>query len=242
MTDSEPPDHDIEARLIRAGIREKPPSATLQRTLAGLGLGASTIATVSSAGALGAAKAVAPITVFGLTKWASLGAVSGIVLSAATYGAHHATRPATQPAPSSPAVPNASAPVVPANSALAREPVIVEPPPTLALPDAPSPSPRPAPAAEMDLPLATEVAFVDRAREAFQRNEPGAAIALLDGYERSFPERRLMPEVIYLRMRAHRQLGDTERAAQLAERLLRNFPNSPHVWSARSLLQDTSGR
>jgi len=241
MSDSEAPDRDVETRLIRAGMRETPPSGTLQRTLTGLGLGASALATASSVGALGAAKAAAPVTVMALAKWASLGAVSGVMLTAAAYGVEHATRPATRATPSSLAARQASAAATPVSSAVAHEPLVVASSRAPVLPStAASPPPAPVPIiTEMDVPLATELAFVDRGREAFQRNDAGAALTLLDSYERSFPELRLVPEVLYLRMRAHHQRGETERAAKLAERLVRDFPRSPHVSSARSILQAT---
>lgn len=242
MTDSEAPERDIEARLIRAGMRESPPSGTLQRTLAGLGLGASAIATasVSSAGALGATKATAPITAIVLAKWASLGAAGGILLSSAAYGVHHATRPSPPRTPSAVVTPRAMVHAAPAASTIAREPRLVEEAPVLALPSDPSPPPVAAPAnAVPDGPLAAELALVDRAREAFQNNDPKAALTLLEDYERAFPERRLMPEVLYLRMRAHAELGDAGRATKLAERLFRDFPRGPHASSARAILQGT---
>jgi hypothetical protein len=239
MTDPEPPDRDIQARLLRAGMRETPPSGTLQRTLTGLGLGAGAIATVSSAGAIGAAKAAAPLTAIGLTKWAGLGVAGGIMLSATTYGVHRATRPATQPASSAVVAPPVSPPPTAVPNPVTREPV-EESTPALTRPTAPpSPATVPAPAAHTELPLATEVAFVDRAREAFQRGDSGAALRLLQSYEPSFTDRRLMPEVLYLRMRAHSRMGDDARAAQVAERLLRDFPKSPHASSARALLSGT---
>jgi hypothetical protein len=242
MTDSEPPDRDLEARLIRAGTREVPPSGTLQRTLTGLGLGASALATVSSAGALGAAKAAAPAGLLGLAKWASIGAASGLMVTAASYGVQHATRAQTPATSSSVAVRKANDLPAPVASTFA-EVTPLQSPSALAAPSAAPPRAATAAAsasAEADVPLAKELAFVDRGREAFQRNDAGAALALLEHYERSFPERRLMPEVLYLRMQAQRELGETGRAATLAARLLRDYPRSPHASSARSILQESS--
>lgn len=242
MTDSEPPDSDLEARLIRAGTRDMPPSGTLQRTLAGLGLGASTVATVSSAGALGGAKAAASTGVLALAKWAGIGAASGLMVTAATYGVQHATRPQTPPVPSTVPAPKGSEARAPVPSAFESAPRLAESPSALVVPSAAPPRPAlTAPASsEADVPLARELAFVDRGREAFQRNDAGAALALLEHYELSFPELRLMPEVLYLRMQAQRQRGDVERAAKLAARLVREFPKSPHASSARSILSETS--
>jgi hypothetical protein len=240
MTDSEPPDREIELRLLRAGMRETPPSGTLQRTLAGLGLGASAIATASSAGALGATKAAASITALGLAKWASIGAVSGFMLTGATYGAQYATR-ANRPTSNSVAVPTASALPAPTASIWAGEP-FREDSSSAFVPPSPVPlrAPRPAPAsADAEAPLAAEIAFVDRGREALQRGDTGAALTLLASYERAFPDLRLMPEVLYLRMQVHRRRGEAARAHALAERLVRDFPRSPHASSARAILQGT---
>ncbi len=244
MTDSEPPDRDLETRLIRAGMRETPPSGTLQRTLAGLGLGASAVATAGSAGALGATKAAAPLTAFVVAKWASIGAASGLMLTAATYGLNRATPAEPRLAPSAlPARAASDAPALAASTA-ASEALVVE---SSSPPAPPAAAPAAAPKsatrdAELRVPLAAELAFVDRARVAFQRNDAGTALALLAGYERAFPELRLMPEVLYLRMQAHVQHGAPERAVALAERLAREFPHSPHASSARSILRETSAR
>jgi hypothetical protein len=241
MIDSEPPDREIELRLIRAGIRETPPSGTLQRTLAGLGLGASAIATASSAGALGATKATASITLFGLAKWAGIGAASGFMLTTATYSAQYAASTATRPSSNSVTAPKASAPPAPATSTAVDGPfreessyALVHPTPVPSQAATPAP-----PSVETEAPLAAEIAFVDRGREALQRGDTGAALALLASYERSFPDLRLMPEVLYLRMQVHRKRDEAARARALAERLVRDFPRSPHASSARAILQGT---
>jgi outer membrane protein assembly factor BamD (BamD/ComL family) len=83
---------------------------------------------------------------------------------------------------------------------------------------------------------------VDGAREAYQRGNAGSALARLDGYERVFPQQRLLPEVLYLRMQSFRQRGETQRAQELAGRLVRDFPNNPHASSARALLQGSIKR
>jgi hypothetical protein len=243
MTDPESPDHELEARLIRAGMRETPPPGTLQRTLAGLGLGASALGAVSSAGALGATKAAASVTAIALTKWTGFGVAAGFLFAAATHGVYSATRPATQPAPISGSVTQAGDRPKPAASAVSGEPFVVGTPSSLVLPAAPPSPPRSAPASPaMEPPLAAEVSFVDRGREAFQRGEPAASLALLDSYERLFPELRLMPEVLYLRMQAFDQRGETRHAAGLAARLVRDFPKSPHASSARAILERATGR
>jgi hypothetical protein len=234
-------DQELALRLIRAGMREKPAPGTLQRTLSGLGLGASALGAASSAGAVGATKSATSLGAFVLTKWAAGGAVAGLVLATATYGVQRSTEPtvsttsnallSTTPPPAR-AVPGLSLPT-------SREPSVVDgPPQTLPAPARPAPAPGPTSVeAASQTPLAAEIAFVDRGREAFQRGNTRGALALLDGYEREFPQARLMPEVLYLRMQALRERGETGRAMELATRLLRSFPNNPHASSARAILQ-----
>lgn len=241
MNDPELSDQELALRLIRAGMREKPPPGTLQRTLSGLGLGASALATASSAGAFGATKSAGSLGALVLTKWAASGAVAGLVLATATYGVERSMAPTaaatsyvplpTAPPPSS-IVPKLSLPT-------SGEPPVVDGP-SASLPSPAHPAPAPVPTsvdASQETPLAAEIAFVDRGREAFQRGNAAGALALLDGYEGAFPQTRLMPEVLYLRMQALRARGETGRAVEIAKRLLRGFPNNPHASSARAILQ-----
>jgi hypothetical protein len=238
MTAHDVSDHELEARLIRAGIRETPAPATLQKTLLGLGLGASALATASSVGALGLTKASASITAAALAKWAGIGAAAGLVLAATTHGVYRATRTAPAPLVSHSAPPREAtrAPELAARAAVSG-PLPVEtassPAPSAAPPRAVQSAPE---GAEPASPLAAEIFFVDRGREAYQRGDALAALARLDGYERFFPHQRLLPEVLYLRMQSLRQQGETERATELAGRLVRDFPNNPHASSAKALL------
>ena len=238
MTAHHVSDHELEARLIRAGIRETPAPGSLQKTLLGLGLGASALGTASSVGALGLTKAGASITAAALVKWAGIGAAAGLVLAATSHGVYRVSR--TAPAPvgshSAPLREPTRAPEL-APSARVSEPSPVGTASSLTPSAAPARSVQSVPeSAEPDSPLAAEIAFVDGARVAYQRGEAGGALARLDGYERFFPHQRLLPEVLYLRMQSLRQKGETVRAKELAERLVRDFPNNPHASSAKALL------
>lgn len=241
MNDSELSDEELALRLIRAGMREKPAPGTLQRTLSGLGLGASVLGTASSAGAFGAAKSAGSLGAFVLAKWAASGAVVGLVLATATYGVQRSLEPTASttsynPLPTAPPPARVVSRLSPPAS---RESSVVDDPPTT-LPSTAHPAPAPAPTSvdtTQETPLAAEIAFVDRGREAFQRGDPRGALTLLDAYESAFPQTRLMPEVLYLRMQSLRELGETARAVELAKRLLRSFPNNPHASSARAILQ-----
>jgi TolA-binding protein len=244
MTVPEPSDSELALRLIRAGIRETPAPGTLQRTLAGLGLAAGALGTASSAGALAATKAAASVTAVTLLKWAGAGAAAGVLFAASAHGVYRATRPEAPGAhPAAPARATTGAATLVASARRDDEP------PTVAVTSAPvalAPSPRPPRSepegTETEAPLAAEVAFVDAGREAFQRGDFGAALARLDGYERAFSEQRLLPEVLYLRMQSLLRRGDAERAAELARRLVRDFPKNPHASSARAILTGDGAR
>lgn len=243
MTDefSHPLEGDLAARLIRAGTEEAPPARSLVRTLSALGFGASTLGTATAVGAIGTAKGAGALTLGALGKWAGIGVASGIAVAGASLGARQLAEPSlkAQPRAAEQSVPMTPRGVSPPS--VPREPPVVTTAsvskPTIAAPAAAAPS---ATLAEPGAPLAAEVAFVDRGRAAFQRGEFPAALSALAGYERAFPEARLLPEVLYLRMRALGDGGQAERALELARRLVREFPRNPHAASARMVL-DGSG-
>jgi hypothetical protein len=230
----------LSARLLRAGAAEAPSGRSLERTLAALGAAATTLGSAGAAGALGAASSgkVASLTLLGLAKWAGAGLAGGALVSMVAHVA--APAPPPESASSAPRVALAA----PASPERAAEPKPVLPAPA-AEPSASIESPRSVPVAESPgarpdeptfAPLAAEVSFVDRGRAAFQRGEAGAALAALATYERTYPERRLLPEVLYLRMEALAASGDDARARELARRIVREFSRSPHRARAAALL------
>ena len=65
-------------------------------------------------------------------------------------------------------------------------------------------------------------------------------LALLDDYDRRYPEHRFAPEALYLRLEALVQSGRTAEAREVAERLVSAYPKSPQSARARLLLKQTS--
>jgi hypothetical protein len=61
-------------------------------------------------------------------------------------------------------------------------------------------------------------------------------LSQLAGYEREFPEARLLPEVLFLRLETCERLGRGVEARAAAQRLVDGFPKSPHAARARQLL------
>lgn len=232
--------------LLRAGRDEWPSEAALSRTLAAVGAGAAVVAAASGAAGASAAMAtakgsIALVSFSSVMKWLGVGALGGVVVA----GALHGLAPAPVRAP-------IAAPTV-LVAPLAHAPHVAEAPqPKRALaPNAPEPPPEaqkrsaslPAMPREQDdalkVPLAAEVALVDRARASLASGRPTRALEELSGYETAFPEPRLEPEVLFLRMEAHLAAGDTARARETAQESVRLFPKSPHAAKARSVIQGT---
>jgi hypothetical protein len=84
--------------------------------------------------------------------------------------------------------------------------------------------------------LAAEIAFVDGAWQDVQRGKAERALVELAGYEARFPDLRLHPEVLFLRMEAETQLGHTANAVSLARRIVSVYPKSAQATRARSVL------
>jgi hypothetical protein len=258
---------DLAARLISAGAREMPSSRSVHQTLAALGLGAATlgasasagaaavastsVGTVASAGAmasvsaLGAGNAGASVGILALVKAACAGMLAGLVcVSAAemlTRSPDTVRQLTAQPAEGGQRAREA-----------AVTPVSPAPPATLAGLELPSSSRAPTPVsqpsrsartdADVAASLAPELLFVDRGRSAFQRRAFAEAVTLLEGYEQRFQNARFLPEVLYLRLQALNRGGEAARAAELARRLLREFPNHAHAASARTILDAARAR
>jgi hypothetical protein len=92
------------------------------------------------------------------------------------------------------------------------------------------------PPLEVGAPLAAEVAFIDGARSLLAAGRAEQGLAELRRYEQEFPEARLLPEVLFLRMETCDRLGRSSEARAAASRLLEGFPRSPHAARARKLL------
>jgi hypothetical protein len=247
----------LAAELLRAGAEEQPGGAGMERTLAALGIsGAALTATAAAnasaaAGAAGvtAATAAKIVTVGVVAKWVGVGVVSGVVLSGAAALV-------SSPAPSASAAParvHAAPSVVPASSvvtparveqvAVAPAPPVEAPAPVVpsalqrAVPPAPSePEPRLEAPLEVGAPLAAEVAFIDGARALLASGRAEQGLTELRRYEQEFPEARLLPEVLFLRLETCDRLGRAAEARSAATRLLEGFPKSPHAARARRLL------
>jgi hypothetical protein len=238
--------------LVRAGRDEWPSDDALSRTLTAVGAGAAVVAvtTGATAGASAGAKGGAALIGFGsVVKWLGMGAAGGAVVAGIAHGV-------SAPPPLRVSNTVVTSPARPADGALTspdepRERARSVPEPEAAPtsePVTPAPKQAVAPSVsrgsddeERGVPLAAEVALVDRARGALASGDPARTLRELERYEALFPDRRLAPEVLYLRMEAHVAAGHDALARETAERSVRLFPRSPHAARARSILEKGEG-
>lgn len=242
----------LAAELLRAGATEQPRGAGMKRTLAALGVSGALLTTASTASAVGGAtgtaaaaltgsKAVKAVSGLLLAKWIGLGVVGGVGLAGAAAAVSAPAAPAASmqaaPVVERPAWPRVVASVAPAAPEVAPPPASeAAAPPAPSIPVSGLVADRAEPELDLGAPLAAEVAFVDRARSALAAGRAEQGLAQLAGYEREFPEARLLPEVLFLRLETCERLGRRTEARAAAGRLVDGFPKSPHAARARQLL------
>jgi hypothetical protein len=238
----------LAAELLQAGSDEQPSGLGMERTLAALGVSGAVLTSAGGATAAAgatAASATKVVTATLLAKWIGIGVVGGVVLSGAAA--------AVSPAPSAsvaaahpravPVVPQAPAAVVAPSAASVplAAPAVAEaveaPPSTPSAPRVGASRAEPGDVVvEVGAPLAAEVAFIDRARAQLAAGQAEQGLLQLGRYEQEFPEARLLPEVLFLRMETCDRLGRSGEARAAATRLVEGFPKSPHATRARKLL------
>ena len=206
---------------------------------------AGSAAGATAAGVAGSGAKVVTASV--LAKWIGLGVLGGVTLSgAASLLSGPATPASTQarqvaaPLPQVKSIPQPPIAVPPAveipaptpqeGEASAAAPVLA---PSLAAPAQPTADD----VVEVGAPLAAEVTFIDAARALLASGQAEQGLSQLRRYEQEFPEARLLPEVLFLRMETCDRLGRSGEARAAATRLVRGFPHSPHAARARKLLE-----
>lgn len=259
----------LAAELLRAAAEEQPNDLGMQQTLLALGVSgvllsstsaaaaAATTSAVSagvgaaSAGGVGfsSASSVSPLSVTLVIKWLGIGVVGGVSLAgvAAVATGPSTSTPASAASHALKAAPRLEqAPTAPRKSQ-SPSVVVEEPAPELALSAAPlAPralvlEPRAAePVLDVGIPLASEVAYVDRARALLVAGQSSQGLALLERYEQTFREARLLPEVLFLQLEAYQRSGRMAEARGAAKRLVVGFPKSPHAGHARKLLEQAT--
>ena len=248
-------DSELLRSLISAGREEEPQPAALRRTLIAVSVGAAVTGVAASASAIGSAgvsgtagmagtaalgTAKGASTALVVVKWLALGAIAGTIASSAAYGVSAALAPvppvetAAPRIQDAPVVSQSPAHIAPASKELPEIPAppAVAPPPIQILPEAAVSVPK----TELGAPLVAEVAALDGARQALRAGDAARTLDLLGGYEMRFPEARMLPEALYLRLEAFTLEADKLSAEAVARRILLVYPSSPHAARARAVL------
>jgi len=248
-------EHSLEAALLHSARRDTPPAHAHERMLSTLGIAASAVTAATTTAKATAAVAVvhAKPTAVGITsafvaKWAIVGSVGAVVTVGAVQQVPvllgHAARPAAVIS-SAARGSNARMPNSGAVSALVPQPASQEPEIALAEPAhgdsrlsagparsaAVSRSPTPSS-------LAAEVSAIDGVRTAAVEHNPTRTLALLDAYQRQFPNGSLGPEAQLLRIEALVQAGRRAEAVPIARHLLDAAPDGPLSERVRTLLPE----
>jgi TolA-binding protein len=233
------------ADLLRAGKREQPKVASLQRAL--LAVGVASAASAATGSALGAgSKTVAHGGASLIAKWTtvgivSAGAVAGTVTGVVYYTAKDKDN-VTAPAPTSriasvrstkamvaaPPATVSSTVESPADSAVL--------PPTRLSHAVRTPSKAP-PVVVPQRHTQEELELIDKARSSLRAGDPNATLRWVHDYDRRFPQGLFAPESTYLRMEAALRLGNTEAAAHAAREIVTRYPNGAQVSRASEVLQ-----
>jgi hypothetical protein len=241
---------DVERALLRAGATEEPPPEGALRLATALGLSTALLhaskAAASASTPPAAAAAAAPLVAPVALKWLAL-AMGGVTIAATVLvmrggdarpterDAGAAERAPSAPAPAVPAAPGK--PHAPQNTA-ADEAAAVDPtPPEEALPRRRLEAGR-----VRSKSIAREIEQLDTARDRLQRGQARAALAVLDDYRREHAQGVLGQEAELLRIEALSRAGEGAAARRLAERFLRDNPQSPHEDRIRALVGDADSR
>ncbi|HEX6275075.1 MAG TPA: hypothetical protein VFZ53_18670 [Polyangiaceae bacterium] len=253
--------------LLAAGVDDEPPPALFERTLAPLGLGVMTAvisqtaqATTTGAAATTATLAPPAATAAGAglfvttVKWVGIagiggGLIAGGATALSTHGAAGSPPPAaTQAAPvaaaralSPPAALRAPGVFEPALREHPSEPAAFEAISSPAVVTRRSPAgPRSSAAAEAtrrSALLTEEARLIDEAREAVATGDGARALRALRLHRQRFDKPLLLPEALFLEMRALAARGDPTGAKRAAAELLRRYPNGTQAAAARRYLR-----
>jgi hypothetical protein len=261
---------ELARSLLAAGVDDEPPAALFGRVLAPLGVGvmAAAVSPTAQAGTGSVAAAAATVAppaaaaagagmILTTVKWVGIAGIGGGLLAGgatalSTRGEAHGTAPAAaRVAPVVAARPSPA--VLPVDAPAARavtEPAATSEPPVLEV--APTPT-RAAPlatararssadteATRRSALLAEEARAIDAAREAVATGDGARALRALRAHRQRFDKPLLVPEALFLEMRALAAQGDQAGARRAAEELLRRYPNGAQAAAARGYLRSQS--
>lgn len=228
---------DLEVRLLRAGLAEKPNPFRKRRT-------AFALASALGAGWSGVAWAG------GQAVGVALAVPAAAAIGAVVVWAWYANQVAPE-APPTTSVPAVSTPLVPApvqheeqrGASPSKQATPSLPPvaPSAAQERVRAPGARPAPSGgRAERSFREEIEFLDEGRRLLRAGDARRTLAYLDTHRSRYPRGRLGPEVELLRIEALTVGGRMEEAGARARRFLAAHPSTLYEKRLRSLLQGTS--
>jgi hypothetical protein len=253
---------DIERALLRAGRADGPRKEAAAHLLAVMQAlppvpGHPVVARPTKSG-LGDAGPAASVKPAGLVRWAKIGLLAVAVAGVATVASYLA-RTRTIAPPAVPAIQPTTPVASPSETIQASAPSEIHEDPATARDEGQHPaagenqprrrrassSARPREGTEqandspLDRSLGNETRALDRAREALDEHRPSEAMRVLDEYQRRFPQGRLRPESMVLRLAALLQAGRRGAADSLASQLLADEAYQTYAPRIRSLLGES---
>jgi hypothetical protein len=233
MKDSmRPSGHPVSSELgqamLRAAATEQPDRAAVDRTLAAIGAGLRTTASVA-----------APAGMSAVVKWGIGIGVCAMLVAGGVALRHSRSGSATPPPAITPAAVTA-----PPLDTVATDPPATPEVRSAGVASSVAAAPPPAPASTSAKPSATsltdEVAAIDAARATLDRGDAKGCLAKLDAYQHAFPRGSLWQEATVMRIEALLRAGDRRGARALADRFFARNPSSPYSARIRSLLGDSN--
>ena len=240
--------------LLTAAINEEPSETLLASTVASIAMGSAvvaiaqasrvaggstppmTVSTASAAASVSGAGVKGAVILVTTVKWVGIASVGGVLALSGVRTLKRETRKPVEP----PHLVQPRSSLRPAEPSSAVLPVAApielssSTPTDPALPPAPT-LPRVAPTAQ-PLQLSDEANLIDEVREAVAGGDGPGALRILENHRRRFPQPRLQPEALYLRMQALRLEGHLEAAIRVAQHLLAEYPNGPQSAAARAVI------
>ena len=243
---------EIEKALLRAGRAEVPRKGADQRILAMIQQSSQGSSQASSQGS--SAPSVRPVA---LARWVKVGLITvvagGSSLVAYQLSRNHGVPPSALEASSQ--VPKTVPPVPAVSEGRVSGKAVVPPGVSESLESAREAAPPTDPGegnargrraiatgrareAPLDHSLGDETRALDRAREALDAHRPSEGLRLLDEYRRRFPQGRLRPEAMVLRLAALLAADRHQAAHALAGQLLSDAAYEAYVPRIQSLLRE----
>ena len=244
--------------LLTAAINEEPSETLLASTVASIAVGSAVVAiaqasrvaggstppiTVSTASAAASVSGVGvkgAVILVTTVKWVGIASVGGVLALSGVRTINRETRKTAEPphlvqTRSSPRPSEPGSALLPVAAPVELSSSTPTDPVSLPAPTLPRVASASAPTAQ-PLQLSDEANLIDQAREAVAGGDGPGALRILENHRQRFPQPRLNPEALYLRMQALRLEGHLAAAIRVAQHLLAAYPSGPQSAAARAVV------